>query len=375
VWKQKRREQKTNNGYTKVKNIKLSVRNLEKVYGNVTALKDANLDLFEGEFLTLLGPSGSGKTTLLMLIAGLIQPTDGSIIIDGKVSTYLPPHRRDLGLVFQSYALFPHLTIFDNIAFPLRMRKVSESEIKLKVNEILEVVQLEHTSYRFPRELSGGQQQRIALARCMVYRPSIILMDEPLGALDRRLRDRMQIEIKHLQKKMGITVLYVTHDQDEAMSMSDRICLMNNAKIEQIGTPTETYFSPMTIFAAEFLGDSNLLNVELVSDGEVQKIKFGDNYFCTSKPFSSDIVASKLLIRPESIRILTDNELEDNAIKIQIKEVILSSGYRKVYGTTPCGNVILFKMPLLTSASELRTSDVVRIGWSKDQCLILQTGA
>lgn len=358
----------------KPKNIKLSVKELSKFYGNVAALKDAELDLFEGEFLTLLGPSGSGKTTLLMLIAGLIQPTDGSIIIDGKVSTYLPPHRRDLGLVFQSYALFPHLTIFDNIAFPLRMRNIGEEEIKNKVNEILEVVQLEHTSNRFPRELSGGQQQRIALARCMVYRPSIILMDEPLGALDRRLRDRMQIEIKHLQQKMGITVLYVTHDQDEAMSMSDRICLMNNAKIEQIGSPSEIYFSPNTIFAAEFLGDSNILNVEVVHENAVKRIKFSTHYFCTNRPYSSNVARAKLLIRPECIRVLSDNEHEDNTLKIKITEIILSSGYRKVYGMTSCGIQIFFKIPLLATISELRVLDFVKIGWSKDQCIILEDG-
>src|SRR5665213_2550370 len=245
--------------------VKLSVRDLSKTYGEVMALAGASLDLAEGEFLTLLGPSGSGKTTLLMIVAGLVPPTGGEVWIDGKLATYAPPDKRDIGVVFQNYALFPHLTIRENIAFPLQMRRMPAARIASEVDRVLDIVQLPHVAERLPRELSGGQQQRIALARCMVYGPSIILMDEPLGALDRKLRDQMQLEIKGLHSRLGITVLYVTHDQEEALAMSDRICLMNNGRIEQIGTPQDLYFRPRTIFVADFLGESNILDATVVA--------------------------------------------------------------------------------------------------------------
>ena len=232
---------------------KLEIRNLRKTYGPVVAVAEADLEMREGEFLTLLGPSGSGKTTLLMMVAGLIQPDRGEVWIDGTLATYLPSFKRDIGMVFQSYALFPHLTVFENVAFPLRMRRVPEATTAREVQRVLEVVRLPGVGDRLPRALSGGQQQRVALARCIVYRPSIVLMDEPLGALDKKLRDQMQLEIKHLHTQLGITVLYVTHDQEEAMIMSDRICLMNEGRIEQIGTPSELYFRPRTVFAATLI--------------------------------------------------------------------------------------------------------------------------
>src|SRR4051794_7365585 len=246
---------------------KLSIRGATKTSGAVTALAEATLDLAEGEFLTLLGPSGSGKTTLLMMVAGLVQPSGGEIWIDGRLATYAPPNKRDIGIVFQNYALFPHLTVYENIASPLRMRRQNEKTIAAEVRRVLDIVQLPQVADRLPRELSGGQQQRIALARCMIYRPSIILMDEPLGALDRQLRDRMQLEIKQLHKRLGITVLYVTHDQEEALAMSDRICLMRQGRVEQIGSPEELYFRPRTEFAADFLGESNIIPGIIVTSG------------------------------------------------------------------------------------------------------------
>ena len=218
---------------------KLKIRDLRKTYGPVVALAGANVDLREGEFLTLLGPSGSGKTTMLMIIAGLTQPDSGDLWIDGQLATYTPSFKRDIGMVFQNYALFPHLSVYENIAFPLRMRKVSDDVIAKEVSRVLEIIRLPDVGDRLPRQLSGGQQQRIALARCIVYRPSIILMDEPLGALDKKLRDQLQLEIKQLHTELGITVLYVTHDQEEALVMSDRICLINEGEINQLGTLTE----------------------------------------------------------------------------------------------------------------------------------------
>ena len=249
-----------------MKKFKLRTLDVRKTYGNVVALEAASIEMNEGEFLTLLGPSGSGKTTLLMAIAGINNPDSGEIWIDGKLATYLPPFRRDLGMVFQNYALFPHMTIFDNIAFPLLMRKMDKTLIRKEIARVLEIVELDYVAKRFPRELSGGQQQRIALARCIVYKPSIILMDEPLGALDKKLRGTLQREIKQLHENLGITVLYVTHDQEEAMVMSDRICVMNDGRIDQIGTPNELYFHPSTVFSADFLGESNLFNAEVLEE-------------------------------------------------------------------------------------------------------------
>ena len=222
----------------------LRIHALCKRYGDFVALAPTSLDVAKGEFLTLLGPSGSGKTTLLSLIAGLAHPDEGRILIDGTDVTHSPAYARDIGVVFQNYALFPHMTIEENIAFPLKMRKVSDAEARRRTAEALEMVHLPHVAKRYPRELSGGQQQRIALARCIVYRPSIILMDEPLGALDKKLRDQMQLEIKRIHRELGTTIVYVTHDQEEAMTMSDRICLMNAGAIEQLGTPQDLYFRP-----------------------------------------------------------------------------------------------------------------------------------
>ena len=237
---------------------KLRTHNVRKTYGSVVALKAASIEMQEGEFLTLLGPSGSGKTTLLMAIAGLNNPDSGDIWIDGKLANFLPPFKRDLGMVFQNYALFPHMNIFDNIAFPLRMRKMPMALIRKEVARVLEIVELDHVAKRFPRELSGGQQQRIALARCFVYKPSIILMDEPLGALDKKLRETLQREIKQLHENLGITVLYVTHDQEEAMTVSSRIGVMDSGKLTQVATPTQIYEAPINREVADFIGDVNL---------------------------------------------------------------------------------------------------------------------
>ena len=248
---------------TQASHHKLTISELRKTYGPVTAVARVSLDVGEGEFVTLLGPSGSGKTTLLMMVAGLTWPDSGEVSIDGRLCTYLPSHKRDIGMVFQNYALFPHLTVHENIAFPLRMRRMSDQDISRRVRQALETVRLPDVGERETSALSGGQQQRIALARCIVYQPSIILMDEPLGALDKKLREEMQLEIKHLHEQLGITVLYVTHDQEEAMVMSDKICLFNEGSIEQVGSPEEMYFAPRSKFAASFLGESNILNASV----------------------------------------------------------------------------------------------------------------
>lgn len=252
------------NAQTPHENPKMLIKGLGKEYGSVTALEPSDLTVNTGEFVTLLGPSGSGKTTLLQMISGLVEPTHGELWVDGKNYTHTAVNKRDMGLVFQHYALFPHMTVSENIAFPLKMRGTAAKEVSARVAETLAKVQLDKFASRFPRELSGGQQQRVALARCFVYRPQIILMDEPLGALDKNLREHMQFEIKRLHREFGTTVIYVTHDQEEALVLSDRICLMNHAKIEQIGTPRQIYSEPATVFAAKFIGMSNILGGKVV---------------------------------------------------------------------------------------------------------------
>ncbi|MGE0802039.1 MAG: ABC transporter ATP-binding protein, partial [Lautropia sp.] len=231
----------------------VSVRDLRKVYGPVVAVDDVSLDVRRGEFLTLLGPSGSGKTTVLGIIAGLIAPTRGTLRLSGEDVTDLPSNLRNIGVVFQSYALFPHMTVAENIAFPLKMHKVPGAEIPARVAQMLQTVQLGDLGDRRPAQLSGGQQQRVALARALVFKPTVLLMDEPLSALDRKLRQQMQLEIKQLQRALALTIVCVTHDQEEALAVSDRIAVMNRGRIEQIGAPEQLYERPSNHFVADFL--------------------------------------------------------------------------------------------------------------------------
>lgn len=282
--------------------IKMRITGLTKNYGMTTALHPMNLDVRAGELLTLLGPSGSGKTTLLQLICGLAEPNGGDIFIDGVNKTRAPAHQRDIGVVFQNYALFPHLTVQENIAFPLQMRRISSTQRDRKVAHVLEMVGLAHFGHRFPRELSGGQQQRVALARCLVYTPSLVLMDESLSALDRQLRENMQLEIKRIHRETGATIIYVTHDQEEALALSDRVCLMNAGRIEQIGTPVEIYDSPRTAFAADFIGISNRLRGQVTATGQFHcsdgVLPLPDTRFSPD-----DSQQASLVIRPEYIEL------------------------------------------------------------------------
>ncbi|MFS2156957.1 ABC transporter ATP-binding protein [Pseudomonas sp. Pseusp122] len=317
--------------------IKLRVDGVHKRFGSFVALKETSLELRQGEFLTLLGPSGSGKTTLLMMVAGLMEPDGGSLWIDGRLATYAPPYERDIGMVFQSYALFPHLTIAENIAFPLRMRKHPVAQIDKQVKDVLELIQLPHVAQRYPRELSGGQQQRVALARCIVYQPSIILMDEPLGALDKKLRDQLQIEIKRLHKQLGTTILYVTHDQQETLTMSDRVCLMNHGHIEQIGTPNDLYFRPRTVFAADFLGESNILSGVAVSQSNslvsISSVELGGSLQAPGNQNGP----LNWMVRPERMRLASEPEAGFNAIQGTLSEVIFTGGVTRSLITTTGG--------------------------------------
>src|SRR4051812_15837501 len=318
----------------------LRVSSLSKRYGDFVALAPTSLDVAKGEFLTLLGPSGSGKTTLLSLIAGLAHPDEGQILIDDADVTHSPAYERDIGVVFQNYALFPHMTVEDNIAFPLKMRKVSDLEARRRTAEALETVRLPHVAKRYPRELSGGQQQRIALARCIVYRPAIILMDEPLGALDKKLRDQMQLEIKRIHRELGTTIVYVTHDQEEAMTMSDRICLMNHGRIEQLGTPSELYFRPRTLFVADFLGESNLLEgtVERVEGGEADVRFAKDGARARATAHSPLATGSKVrvMVRPQNIAVRPENA-EFNAVRGKVLDRMITGSLTKLYVASHAG--------------------------------------
>lgn len=352
---------------------KLSIRGAAKTYGSVVALAEASLELAEGEFLTLLGPSGSGKTTLLMMVAGLVPPSAGEIWIDGKLATYAPPDKRDIGIVFQNYALFPHLTVYENIAFPLRMRRRPAAEIDAEVKRVLEIVRLPQVGRRLPRELSGGQQQRIALARCMVYRPSIILMDEPLGALDRQLRDQMQLEIKDLHSRLGITVLYVTHDQEEAMAMSDRICLMNQGRIEQIGTPQELYFRPQSVFVAEFLGESNIFEAAVLQGGDPIALRGPAGMAIRARGDASIESGAivKVMIRPERLRLLSDGETTENMVVGKVRESVFVGGVTRYFVQLRNGLELSLKQ-LSADATEMQQpGSEVRIGWSAAHTLVL----
>jgi iron(III) transport system ATP-binding protein len=289
-------------------NLKLT--NVTKVFGNgddkVTAVDNFNLTIKPGEFVTLLGPSGCGKTTTLRMIAGFETPTEGDIELDGKNMKNLTPDKRPMGMVFQSYALFPHMTVFENVAYGLRVQRLSKSEIQSRVAAVLAKMSLAHLAQRAPNQLSGGQQQRVALARAMVVEPKVLLFDEPLSNLDAKLRAQMRVEIRKIQQSLGITSVFVTHDQDEAMSLSDRIVVMRNAVVEQSGTPDEIYRKPNSVFVADFIGRSNFFAVENIKSGRSGRAKVQVNGEKMEVPAHPKAIASAkpvLLVRPESITV------------------------------------------------------------------------
>ncbi|MCK1422432.1 ABC transporter ATP-binding protein [Bradyrhizobium sp. 182] len=358
----------------------LRISKLSKCYGDFVALAPTSLDVGKGEFLTLLGPSGSGKTTLLSLIAGLAHPDEGQILVDDADVTHSPAYERDIGVVFQNYALFPHMTVEDNIAFPLKMRKVNDAEARKRTMEALETVRLPQVAKRYPRELSGGQQQRIALARCIVYRPAIILMDEPLGALDKKLRDQMQLEIKRIHRELRTTIVYVTHDQEEAMTMSDRICLMNAGAIEQLGTPEDLYFRPRSVFVADFLGESNLLGATVRGvDAEGLDIVLahqhaGSRAVGNGSRFSAG-EPIKIMVRPQNLHV----EAAANGaggLTGRLVDVMISGSLTRLYIAPETAG-----LPQLVAAYPTRSSSVpheigqlVSLGWNPADAVAIRDG-
>lgn len=280
----------------------LTLRAVVKAYvAGQNAVDGIDLEVAAGEFVSFLGPSGSGKTTTLMMIAGFERPTSGEIEIGGRVIADVAPYDRNIGMVFQNYALFPHMTVHQNVGFPLRMRRVARDEAEMRIARALAMVGLTGYELRVPRELSGGQQQRVALARALVFEPDLVVLDEPLGALDKSLREQMQVELKRIHRDVGVTMIYVTHDQTEAMAMSDRIAVFNRGRIEQIGTPGEIYFTPKTRFVAAFVGDSNLLGGKVQRDGVVEVASFGP--VATGRVDLTEGSETCLLLRPETVRL------------------------------------------------------------------------
>jgi putative spermidine/putrescine transport system ATP-binding protein len=346
---------------------KLLVDGLAKSYGTAVALKPTHLAVEAGEFLTLLGPSGSGKTTLLQMVSGLVAPTQGRLFIDGKDETQTPVHKRDIGLVFQHYALFPHLTVAENIGFPLKMRGLSPADIQKQVANALEMVQLGHLAGRFPRELSGGQQQRVALARCFVYKPAIILMDEPLGALDKKLREHMQFEIKDLHRKTGATIIYVTHDQEEALALSDRICLMNHARVEQIGPPHEIYARPRTAFAADFIGISNIFRgrVECGANGAAHLATPSGRLRIDGENLANDTEMA-LVVRPEHIELGSDGE---NEIRGNVAEIVYAGSETRLLVEVAAGERVTVRV--LPGKPMPKLGENVTLSWKPEAAVLV----
>jgi putative spermidine/putrescine transport system ATP-binding protein len=295
---------------------KLRLRQLTKAFGTAKAVDQVSLDVPPGAFVSLLGPSGSGKTTTLNLIAGFLNPDAGDIELDGRSIADVPPHKRNIGMVFQSYSLFPHMTVADNVGFPLRMRtKLTRADARRRIEEMLALVQLGHLAARYPRQLSGGQQQRVAMARALVSHPRLLLMDEPLGALDKKLREQMQVEIKRIHRSVGTTVIYVTHDQTEALTMSDLVVVMHQARVAQVGTPRELYEAPADLFVADFLGDSNLLTAQVVQvSGDEVAVQIANGQTIRAVRGSSTAATGArvvALIRPEDMAVCASRAQAD----------------------------------------------------------------
>jgi spermidine/putrescine ABC transporter ATP-binding subunit len=347
----------------------IDLRGITKRYGEERVVDDVSLAITPGEFFTFLGPSGSGKTTTLMMIAGFASVDDGRITVDGADISALEPQHRGFGMVFQNYAIFPHLNVFENVAFPLRARHRPEREIRDKVTWALDLVQLGAFADRFSRQLSGGQQQRVAIARAIVFEPRIVLMDEPLGALDKNLRYDMQVEIKEIQRRLGMTVVYVTHDQEEAMNMSDRIAIMSRGRIAQVGTPSEVYERPANTFVGRFLGEANTLAASVGSiEGDIATLAVG-GFTLRAKVHRGASVGQQvgLFVRPERVAI---GQTGDNRVEGHVRRVsFLGSVVRYQVEIAPSANVTVDIQNSGRNAYGI--GDPVALGWAVEDSLVL----
>ena len=344
--------------------------NVDKSYdGESLVVKGLDLDIPQGEFLTMLGPSGSGKTTTLMMLAGFETPTSGEIYLEGEPISSIPPNKRGIGMVFQNYALFPHMTVNENLAFPLEVRKLSKPEIDEKVHKALSMVELQDFGTRMPMQLSGGQQQRVALARALVFEPRLVLMDEPLGALDKKLREQMQYEIKHIHENIGITVVYVTHDQSEALTMSNRIAVFNDGKIQQISTPDVLYEKPDNSFVAQFIGENNQIKgkvksvngkhcvVETDHGEEIKSLKINVNGVGDS---------SLLSLRPERVWVNANEKVYENNFDAKVEELIYLGDHVRTRVNVCGSNQFIVKIPNSSDHSDLKEGATVKLSWKAD---------
>lgn len=352
----------------------VSLRNLNKYYGDFAAVDDISLDIKDGEFLTFLGSSGSGKSTTLSMLAGFETPSSGEIQVNGQSLVNVPPHKRDIGMVFQRYSLFPHLSVRDNIAFPLAIRKLAASERERRVDAMLKLVQLEQFAHRRPSQLSGGQQQRVAIARAMVYEPRILLMDEPLGALDKKLREDLQDELRQLHRRLGITIIYVTHDQEEAMRLSQRIAIFSHGKIVGLGSGFDLYQNPPNAFVASFLGNSNFLKLKAqgnaVASFEGQSLSIR---LTAGLQTDQDVL---LMVRPEKALALSIEQAAQEPLAAGWNEVsakvveVLFLGESQTCSVVTSGGTSMTVKALSAAGMPLKTGDPVRVRWATaDACV------
>lgn len=350
----------------------LEISHVNKSYGTSTAVSEVSLQVQEGEFVSFLGPSGSGKTTTLQMIAGFVTPDAGAIRLGGQDLTAVPPHKRDIGIVFQNYALFPHLTVAQNVAFPMKMRRVPAAEVKTRVARALEQVRLEQFADRKPATLSGGQQQRVALARAFVFEPRVLLMDEPLGALDKKLREGLQYEITDITHRLGITTIYVTHDQDEALAMSDRIAIYRDGSIEQIGTGRDLYEHPTSLFVGTFMGDSNVLPGALEeNDGTITTA--GGRFNGRPAPSVAGAVLGAdacLLVRPEHVRLTACDAAGTGADGI-VQSVVYLGATQRVRVDVPGLGPLTAAQDTSTARTDLTVGERVRVTWSPADAVTL----
>ncbi len=340
----------------------ITVRRLVKRFGAVTALQSLDIEVGAGEFFTLLGPSGCGKTTLLRIVAGFERQNEGDLLIGGKVANNVPAHQRDMGMVFQNYAIFPHMSVFDNVAYGLRQRRIGRREIGDKVAKALELVRLEGYEKRFPDQLSGGQKQRVVLARALVIEPQVLLMDEPLSALDAKVRVGLRRDIRLVQQKLGITTLYVTHDQEEALVVSDRIMVMESGEVRQLGTPRQIYENPQNLFTATFIGTSNLLDGEVAVPGTVQ---LEGATLPVPGLAAATGSAVKVALRPEHLWIIADHEPPEGLVTLDGEVELVSymgSQSRLQVKTRPTGAVLEVETPSDSPESALGAGSLIRLG-------------
>jgi len=346
---------------------------VQKSYdGESLVVKDLNLYIGKGEFMTMLGPSGSGKTTCLMMLAGFETATHGDILLGGKPINNIPPHKRGIGMVFQNYALFPHMTVAENLSFPLEVRGQGKSEREANVKRALDMVEMGDFGGRRPAQLSGGQQQRIALARALVFEPELVLMDEPLGALDKQLREHMQFEIKHIHERLGVTVVYVTHDQSEALTMSDRIAVFDDGIIQQLAPPADLYERPENAFVARFIGENNTLDgVVKAIDNGVARVDFGDGTLGEALAISCGGVGTNttLSIRPERVNIGAKSG--PSAVKADVLELIYLGDHIRCRMNVMGNDQFVVKIPNAAGQNQLAVGEATQVSWATEDCRAL----